>query len=128
MKRQIGLPWMSFGSDAGAPAAEGVFLLSNDHPRAYGNTARLLGKYVRDEKAATLPDAIRRLTSLPVANLGIKERGMLKPGYFADVVVFDPATIGDRLLVSPTCGLAGASEPWTRRALQLVTSSAGHLT
>ena len=95
VKRQIGLPWMSFGSDAGAPAAEGVFLLSNDHPRAYGNTARLLGKYVREEKAATLPDAIRRLTHLPVTNLGIKERGMLRPGYFADVVVFDPATIGD---------------------------------
>lgn len=95
VKRQIGLPWMSFGSDAGAPAAEGVFLLSNDHPRAYGNTARLLGKYVREEKAATLPDAIRRLTHLPVTNLGIKERGLLKPGYFADVVVFDPATIGD---------------------------------
>ena len=95
VKRQVGLPWMSFGSDAGAPATEGVFLLSNDHPRAYGNVARLLGKYVREEKAATLPDAIRRLTSLPVSNLGIKERGMLKPGYFADVVVFDPATIAD---------------------------------
>lgn len=95
VKRQVGLPWMSFGSDAGAPSAEGVFLLSHDHPRAYGNVARLLGKYVRDEKAATLPDAIRRLTSLPVTNLGIKDRGTLKPGYFADVVVFDPATITD---------------------------------
>jgi N-acyl-D-amino-acid deacylase len=95
VKRQIGLPWMSFASDAGAPSAEGVFLLSNDHPRAYGNVARLLGKYVRDEKATTLPEAIRRLTSLPVGNLGIKERGLLKPGYFADVVVFDPATIAD---------------------------------
>ncbi len=95
VKRQIGLPWVSFGSDAGAPAAEGVFLLSKDHPRAYGNVARLLGKYVRDEKATTLPDAIRRLTSLPVLNLGIKERGLLKTGYFADVVVFDPATIAD---------------------------------
>ncbi|WP_426169295.1 N-acyl-D-amino-acid deacylase family protein [Sandarakinorhabdus sp. DWP1-3-1] len=95
VKRQIGLPWVGFGSDAGAPAAEGVFLLSQDHPRAYGNVARLLGKYVRDEKATTLPDAIRRLTSQPVANLGIKERGLLKAGYFADVVVFDPATIAD---------------------------------
>jgi N-acyl-D-amino-acid deacylase len=95
VKRQIGLPWMSFASDAGAPSAEGVFLLSNDHPRAYGNVARLLGKNVRDEKATTLPEAIRRLTSLPVGNLGIKERGLLKPGYFADVVVFDPATIAD---------------------------------
>jgi N-acyl-D-amino-acid deacylase len=95
VKRQIGLPWVSFGSDAGAPSAEGVFLLSQDHPRTYGNVARLLGKYVRDEKATTLPEAIRRLTSLPVSNLGIKDRGSLKPGYFADVVVFDPATIAD---------------------------------
>ena len=96
VKRQTALPWMSFGSDAGAPSAQGVFLLSKDHPRAYGNVARLLGKYVRDEHAAALPDAIRRLTSLPVSNLGIRERGALKPGYFADVVVFDPATIADR--------------------------------
>lgn len=95
VKRQIGLPWVSFGSDAGAPSAKGVFLLSQDHPRTYGNVARLLGKYVRDEKATTLPEAIRRLTSLPISNLGIKQRGSLKPGYFADVVVFDPATIAD---------------------------------
>jgi N-acyl-D-amino-acid deacylase len=95
VKRQIGLPWVSFGSDAGAPSAEGVFLLSQDHPRTYGNVARLLGKYVREEKATTLPEAIRRLTSLPVSNLGIKDRGSLKPGYFADIVVFDPATITD---------------------------------
>lgn len=95
VKRQVGLPWVSFGSDAGAPSAEGVFLLSQDHPRAYGNTARLLGKYVREDGAATLPDAIRRLTSLPTSNLGIKDRGMLKAGNFADVVVFDPKTIID---------------------------------
>lgn len=95
VKRQVALPWMSFGSDAGAPAAEGVFLQSRDHPRACGNVARLLGKYVRDEKPTTLPDAIRRLTLLPTTNLEIKERGLLKPGYFADVVVFDPATIAD---------------------------------
>ena len=95
VQRQTGLPWVSFGSDAGAPSAEGVFLKSQDHPRAYGNVARLLGHYVRDEQAATLPDAIRRLTALPAANLGIKDRGRLKPGYFADVVVFDPATIAD---------------------------------
>jgi N-acyl-D-amino-acid deacylase len=96
VKRQTALPWMSFASDAGAPSAEGVFLLSNDHPRAYGNFVRLLGHYVRDEKTTTLPDAIRRLTSLPTSNLGIKDRGRLKPGYFADVVIFDPATVGDR--------------------------------
>jgi N-acyl-D-amino-acid deacylase len=87
---------MSFGSDAAAPSAEGVFLLSQDHPRAYGNVARLLGKYVRDEQATTLQDAVRRLTHLPVTNMGIKDRGLLKPGYFADVVVFDPKTISDR--------------------------------
>jgi N-acyl-D-amino-acid deacylase len=95
VKRQTALPWMSFGSDAGAPSAEGVFLLSQDHPRAYGNVARLLGKYVREEKTTTLQDAVRRLSHLPVTNMGIKERGLLKPGYFADVVVFDPATITD---------------------------------
>ncbi|KPF71005.1 aminoacylase [alpha proteobacterium AAP81b] len=95
VKRQTALPWMSFGSDAAAPSAEGVFLLSQDHPRAYGNVARLLGHYVRDEKTTSLAEAVRRLTSLPAGNLGIRERGALKPGYFADVVVFDPATIAD---------------------------------
>ena len=95
VRRHVGLPWMSFGSDAGSQAPEGVFLKSSTHPRAYGTFARLLGKYVRDEKAATLPDAIRRLTSFPAANLGIKDRGSLKPGMLADVVVFDPARIED---------------------------------
>ncbi|MGZ8362408.1 MAG: N-acyl-D-amino-acid deacylase family protein [Caulobacteraceae bacterium] len=95
VRRQVGLPWMSFGSDAEASKPEGVFLLSSTHPRAYGNFARVLGKYVRDEKAATLPDAIRRLSAMPAANLSLKDRGMLKASYFADVVVFDPATIAD---------------------------------
>ncbi len=95
VRRQTALPWMSFGSDAEAPAPEGAFLLSSTHPRAYGNVARLLGKYVREEKALTLPDAVRRLTSFPAANLGLKDRGSLKPGMYADVVVFDPATITD---------------------------------
>ena len=95
VRRAVGLPWMSFGSDAASMAPEGVFLKSSTHPRAYGNFSRLLGKYVRDEKAAQLPDAIRRLTSLPATNLGIKNRGSLKAGYYADVVVFDPATIRD---------------------------------
>ena len=95
VKRQIGLSWMSFGSDAESQAPEGVFLKSSTHPRAYGNFARLLGKYVRDEKAASLPDAIRRITSLPATNLGIRQRGSLKAGYYADVVVFDPARIQD---------------------------------
>jgi N-acyl-D-amino-acid deacylase len=95
VKREVGLPWMSFGSDEGSEAPEGVFLKSSNHPRAYGNVARLLGHYVRDEKAASLADAVRRLTSLPATNLGIRQRGSLKPGYYADVVVFNPATIAD---------------------------------
>jgi N-acyl-D-amino-acid deacylase len=95
VRREVGLPWMSFDSDASSQAPEGVFLKSSTHPRAYGNFARLLGHYVRDEKAAALPDAIRRLTSLPAANLALRQRGSLKPGYYADVVVFDPATIRD---------------------------------
>ena len=93
--RQTALPWMSFGSDASAQAPEGVFLKSSTHPRAYGNFARLLGKYVREEKTTSLADAVRRLSAFPAQNLGLKERGMLKAGYYADVVVFDPATIGD---------------------------------
>lgn len=95
VKREVALPWMSFGSDAGSQAPEGVFLKSSTHPRAYGNVARLLGRYVRDEHSTTLQDAIRRLTTLPATNLGIRQRGALKPGYYADVVVFDPATIRD---------------------------------
>jgi N-acyl-D-amino-acid deacylase len=95
VRRQTAIPWMSFGSDAEASAPEGVFLKSSTHPRAYGNFARLLGKYVRDEKTAPLADAIRRLTSLPAGNLGIADRGRLAPGMAADVVLFDPATIAD---------------------------------
>ena len=95
VRRQIALPWMSFGSDAGSLAPEGVFLGSNPHPRAYGNFARLLGKYVRDERVIPLGDAIRKLTSQPARNLKISDRGELRPGFFADVVVFDPATIQD---------------------------------
>lgn len=95
IKRQIALPYVSFGSDAGSPAAEGFFLKYKDHPRAYGNFARLLGKYVRDEKVIPLEEAIRKLTSLPAGNLKVSRRGSLTPGYFADVVVFDPAKIQD---------------------------------
>ncbi len=95
VKRQIAVPWVSFDSDAASLAPEGVFLESNPHPRAYGNFARLLGKYVRDEQVIPLAEAIRKLTSLPAENLGVKERGRLQEGYFADVVVFDPATIQD---------------------------------
>jgi N-acyl-D-amino-acid deacylase len=95
VKRQTALPWMSFGSDEGAPAPEGVFLKSNSHPRAYGNVARLLGHYVRDEKTTPLADAIHRLTELPASNLKLRQRGSLKPGFYGDVVVFDPAKIAD---------------------------------
>jgi len=96
VKRQVALPWMSFASDAAALAPEGVFLGSSTHPRAYGNVARLLGKYVRDEKATTLESAVHRLTARPAANLGLHDRGRLQPGYFADVVLFDPKTVADR--------------------------------
>ncbi len=95
VKRQITLPYMSFGSDAGAPAVEGWFLKSNTHPRAYGNFARLLGKYVRDEQVIPLAEAIHKLTTLPATNLKIKNRGALQPGYFADIAIFDPAKIQD---------------------------------
>jgi len=93
--RQTALPWLSFGSDAEGQAPEGPFLLSSTHPRAYGNFSRLLAKYVRDEKRLTLAEAVRKLSALPAHNLGLKDRGTLKAGNFADVVVFDPATIQD---------------------------------
>lgn len=93
--RQTALPWMAFGSDAAALAPRGVFLKSSTHPRAYGNFARLLGKYVREEQRSSLADAVRRLTSMPAGHLGLKDRGNLAAGNFADVVIFDPATIAD---------------------------------
>ena len=96
LRREVAIEWMSFGSDEAAPAPEGVFLKSNPHPRAYGSFARVLGKYVRDEKVISLPEAIHRLSGLPATNLGLDHRGFLKEGMFADVVVFDPATIADR--------------------------------
>ena len=91
----IAQPWVSFGSDAEASAPEGVFLKSSNHPRAYGNFARLLGRYAREEKIVSLPEAIRRLTRLPAANWKLQGRGCIDPGCYADVVVFDPATIID---------------------------------
>jgi len=93
--KQIRQPWMMFGSDAGAPAAEGDTLEDAAHPRTYGNAARLLGKYVREEKVISLEEAVRRLTLLPAQTLNIESRGRLAPGYFADVTVFNPATISD---------------------------------
>ena len=95
VRRAVSLPWVSFNSDAASLAPEGVFLKRNPHPRAYGSFARVLGKYVREEKVLTLPEAIRKLAALPARNLKIDRRGELKKGYYADVVVFDPDTIQD---------------------------------
>ncbi len=95
VRKTIALPWVSFGSDAASQSPEGVFLKSNAHPRTYGNFARVFAKYVRDEHVLTLEEAVRKLTSLPATNMKLNRRGLLAPGYFADVVVFDPATIQD---------------------------------
>ena len=111
VRKSIRLPWMSFGSDEAAPAPEGAFLLSNNHPRVYGNFARLLGHYVRETHDLTLAEAVRRLTSLPADNLALADRGRLKPGGFADVVIFDPATIADHATYDQPAQLAtGVSE------------------
>jgi len=96
VKKEIAKPWVSFGSDEASQAPEGTFLKSNCHPRAYGNFARVLRKYVREEKVLTLADAIRKLSGQPATNLGLDHRGFVQEGMFADVVVFDPATIADR--------------------------------
>jgi N-acyl-D-amino-acid deacylase len=93
--RGVALPWVSFGSDAASMAAEGVFLHTSTHPRAYGNFARVLGKYVRDDNVMPLETAIHKLTMLPAGNLKLRDRGQLRAGYFADVVVFDPDAIED---------------------------------
>ena len=95
IKKQIALPYMSFGSDASSMTPEGVFLNSSTHPRAYGNFSRLLGKYVRDEQIISIEEAVRKLTSLPASNLKIKNRGNLAKGYFADLAIFNPETIQD---------------------------------
>jgi N-acyl-D-amino-acid deacylase len=113
IRRQIALPWVSFGSDEAAPAPEGVFLLENNHPRAYGNFARLLAKYVRDEHVIGLPEAIRKLTSFPASTLSLKDRGRLRRGYFADVVIFDPVTVQDHATYEQPHQLAtGVDDVW----------------
>jgi N-acyl-D-amino-acid deacylase len=96
IRKLVPLPWISFGSDEAAQSPDGVFLKAMPHPRAYGNFARVLGKYVREEKLLTLEAAIRKLSHLPATNLGLDRRGLLQEGFFADVVVFDPKTIADR--------------------------------
>jgi N-acyl-D-aspartate/D-glutamate deacylase len=113
VRRELTLPWMSFCSDAGALAPGPPFTDAAAHPRAYGSFARLLGRYVRDEHVLTLAEAIRRLTSLPAGNLKLDRRGRLAPGYFADVVVFDPARIGDRATYQAPHQLAtGVEHVW----------------
>jgi N-acyl-D-amino-acid deacylase len=113
IRRQIALPWVSFGSDEAAPAPEGVFLTENSHPRAYGNFARLLGRYVRDEHVISLQEAIRKLTAFPADTLSLKDRGMLARGYYADVVIFDPATIQDHSTYEKPHQLAtGIADVW----------------
>jgi N-acyl-D-amino-acid deacylase len=113
IRRQVALPWVSFDSDEAAPAPEGVFLKSNSHPRAYGNFARVLARYVREEKLLTLQQAIHKLAALPAATLSIADRGQLKNGFFADVVVFDPATIQDHATYERPHQLAtGVEEVW----------------
>lgn len=96
LRKQVQLPWVSFCSDAGSIASEGVFLSYNPHPRAYGSFARVIGKYVRDEGLITLQDAVRRLSGFAADNLKLKDRGYLKPGYFADLAIFDPAEVADQ--------------------------------
>ncbi|MEN8247871.1 MAG: D-aminoacylase [Bacteroidota bacterium] len=113
VKRQIAIPYMSFGSDEGSIAPEGLFLKRNPHPRAYGNFARLLGKYVREEKVIPLEDAIRKLTHQPAVNLKIEKRGLLESGYYADVVVFNPETISDHSTFNkPHQYSTGVSNVW----------------
>ena len=113
VRRQIVLPWVSFASDEDSRGIDGVFLKSSAHPRAYGNFAGVYARYVRDEKLLTVEEAVRRMTSLPASNLGIARRGMLREGYFADVVVFDPQTIQDHATFEkPMQYATGVSEVW----------------
>ena len=124
VRRQTALPWMTFGSDAGAAAAEGFFLQDNPHPRRYGNFARLLGRYVREEKTMPLEEAVRKLTSLPAAILSIEDRGALKPGAYADIVVFDPAAIRDNATFEkPHQYATGVSHVWVN-GVQVVKDGA----
>ena len=120
VRREMALPWMMFDSDEAAPAPEGVFLLANNHPRAYGSFARVLGRYARDQQALPLADAVRRLSGLPAATLSLKGRGTLKAGNFADIVVFDPATITDHATFERPHQLAtGVSEVVVNGAVAL---------
>jgi len=124
VRRQIALPWVDFGADAGAVAAEGVVLQNSIHPRTYGNFARLLGKYVREEHVISLAEAVRKLTSFPASILQLKDRGMLKAGDFADVVLFDPATIRDNATFEqPHQYATGVSNVWVN-GVQVIKAGA----
>jgi N-acyl-D-amino-acid deacylase len=123
VKRQIQLAYMSFCSDAGSVMPEGKVLESSTHPRTYGNFARLLGKYVREEKVISLEEAIRKLSSMPAENMGIRKRGRLKPGYYADVVIFDPATIQDHATFENPHQLStGVTDVWVN-GVQVLSNS-----
>jgi N-acyl-D-amino-acid deacylase len=120
VRREAALPWVSFDSDERAPAPEGVFLKSNSHPRAYGNFARVLALYVRKERDLTLQEAIHKLSALPAATLSLTDRGVLKVGNFADVVVFDPASVQDHATYEKPHQLAtGVEEVWINGARAL---------
>jgi N-acyl-D-amino-acid deacylase len=111
IRKQIVLPWVSFASDSDPEGIDGVFALASTHPRTFGNFARVYARYVRDDKLLTVADAVRKMTSLPATNVGIAQRGLLKQGYFADVTVFDPATIQDHATFEKPRQLAtGVSE------------------
>ena len=121
IRREVALPWVSFDSDADAPAPEGVFLKSSRHPRTYGNFARVLAHYVRDEHVLTLQQAVHKLAGLPASVLSISDRGLLKEGYFADVVVFDPAKVQDHSTYQrPQVLATGVEDVWVNgvRALR----------
>ncbi len=111
IRKQIVLPWVSFGADADPEGTDGVFLKFSAHPRTFGNFARVYARYVRDEKLMNVTEAVRKMTSLPASNLGIASRGLLRQGYFADITVFDPATIQDHATFEKPRQLAtGVSE------------------
>jgi len=111
IRKQIVLPWVSFAADSDPEGIDGVFLNSSTHPRTFGNFARVYARYVRDEKLLTVEQAVRKMTSLPASNLDIDRRGFLKEGYFADVAVFDPASIQDHATFDKPHQLAtGVSE------------------
>lgn len=95
VKKEVAFPWLSFCSDAESESPEGVFLKTNPHPRAYGSFIRVLGKFSRDEKVISLQEAVRKLSKLPATNLKLQKRGELKTGNYADIVIFDPATVKD---------------------------------